>query len=66
MIRACDMHGREVKHKWNFVGKPEGRGLLGRPRCRWEGNIQMDLKNVGWECADCIYLAQGRDSGKLW
>jgi hypothetical protein len=30
------------------VGKPEGRGLLERPRCRWEGNIQMDLENVGW------------------
>jgi hypothetical protein len=29
-----------------FVGKPKGKRSLGRPtsRCRWEGNIKMDLK----------------------
>jgi hypothetical protein len=26
-----------------LVGKPEGRKPLGRPRCRWEDNIKMDL-----------------------
>jgi hypothetical protein len=26
-----------------LVGKPEGRRPLGRPRCRWEDNIKMDL-----------------------
>ena len=26
-----------------LVGKPEGKRPLGRPRCRWEGNIKMDL-----------------------
>ena len=26
-----------------FVGKPEGKRPLGRPRCRWEDNIKMDL-----------------------
>jgi hypothetical protein len=30
-----------------LVGKPEGKGPLGRPRRRWEDNIQMDLKEVG-------------------
>ena len=29
------------------VGKPEGKGPLGRPRRRWEGNIKMDLQEVG-------------------
>jgi len=24
-------------------GRPEGKGPLGRPRHRWEGNIKMDL-----------------------
>jgi hypothetical protein len=32
---------------------------LGRPRCRWEGNIDIDLKG---ECMEWIYLAQGRDN----
>ena len=26
-----------------LVGKPEGKRKLGRPRCRWVGNIRMDL-----------------------
>jgi hypothetical protein len=30
------------------VGKPEGRKPLGRPRCRWEDNIKMDLWEGGW------------------
>ena len=28
-----------------LVGKPEGKRPLGRPRCRWEDN--MDLQKVG-------------------
>ena len=27
-----------------LVGKPEGKRQLGRPRCRWEDNIKMDLR----------------------
>ena len=30
-----------------LVGKPEGKRLLERPRCRWEDNIKMDLREVG-------------------
>jgi hypothetical protein len=32
-----------------LVGKPEGRRSLRRPRRRWEDNIKMDLREVGWE-----------------
>jgi hypothetical protein len=31
-----------------LVGKPEGRRPLGRPRLRWEDNIKMDRREVGW------------------
>jgi hypothetical protein len=31
-----------------LVGRPEGRKPLGRPSRRWEDNIKMDLKDVGW------------------
>jgi hypothetical protein len=44
-----------------LVGKPERRRPLGRPRCRWEGNIKMDLREVGWEGMDWINLDQDRD-----
>ena len=30
-----------------FLGKPEGKRQLGRPRRRWEDNIKMDLQEVG-------------------
>jgi hypothetical protein len=44
-----------------LVGKPEGRRPLGRPRCRWEDNIKMDLQEVGEGCGDWMELAQDRD-----
>jgi hypothetical protein len=28
----------------NFVGKPEGKRQLGRPKPRWENNMNMDLR----------------------
>jgi hypothetical protein len=43
------------------VGKPEGTGPLGRPRRRWEDNIKMDLREVGWGGMDSISVAQDRD-----
>jgi hypothetical protein len=43
-----------------LVGRPEGRGPLGRPRRRWEDNIKMDLQEVGWGM-DRIELAQVTD-----
>ena len=35
---------------------------VGRPRCRWEDNIKMDLQEVGGGCEDWMELAQDRDS----
>jgi hypothetical protein len=43
-----------------LVGRPEGRRPLGRPRRRWEGNIKMDVQEVGWGM-DWIELVQDRD-----
>jgi hypothetical protein len=44
-----------------FVGKPEGKRPLGRPRRRWVDNIKMDLREIGWDGVDWIDLAQDRD-----
>jgi hypothetical protein len=43
-----------------LVGKPEGKRPLGRRRRRWEDNIRMDLREIGWGGMDWIDLAQGR------
>jgi hypothetical protein len=44
-----------------LVGKPEGKRPLGRPRRRWEDNIQMEIREVGCGVMDCIELAQDRE-----
>jgi hypothetical protein len=44
-----------------LVGKPGGKRPLGRPRRRWENNIRMDLREIGWGGMDWIDLAQDRD-----
>jgi hypothetical protein len=43
-----------------LVGRPEGKRPLGRPRCRWEDNIKMDLREIGINGANWIRLAQDR------
>jgi hypothetical protein len=39
-----------------LVEKPEGKGPLRRPRCRWVDNIKRDLGEVGWGDVDWIGL----------
>jgi hypothetical protein len=43
------------------VGKPEGKRPLGRPRRRWVDNINIDLREIGWDGVDWIDRAQNRD-----
>jgi len=44
-----------------LMGKPEGNRPLGRPRRRWENNINMYLQEVGCGGMDWIEPAQDRD-----
>jgi len=44
-----------------WVGRTEGKRLLGRLRRRWEGNIKMNLQEVGCGGMVWIKLAQERD-----
>jgi hypothetical protein len=46
--RACGTHGRGEKRVQSFVGRPEGKRPLGRPRRRWENGVKMDLTEIGW------------------
>jgi hypothetical protein len=43
------------------VRKPKGKKPLGRCRHRWEDNIRMDLREIGWGGMDWIDLTQDRD-----
>jgi hypothetical protein len=46
------------------VENPEGNSPLGRPRCRWEGNIKMYFRETGWGCMGWIDLAKEREQSQ--
>ncbi|KAJ4450403.1 hypothetical protein ANN_01827 [Periplaneta americana] len=49
-----------------LVGRPEGKISLGRPRRRWEDNIKMDLREVGYDDREWINLAQDRNQWRAY
>ncbi|KAJ4452158.1 hypothetical protein ANN_03676 [Periplaneta americana] len=49
-----------------LIGRPERGRPLGRPRCRWEDNIKMDMREVGYDDRDWINLAQDRDRWRTY
>jgi hypothetical protein len=44
-----------------LVVKPDGKEPLRRRRHKWEVNIRMDLREIGWEALDWIYLTHNRN-----
>jgi hypothetical protein len=58
---VCSTHGG-VRGAYNvLVGKPEKKHPPGRLRSRWEDNMGMYLRVIGWQVADWIHVVQGRD-----
>ncbi|KAJ4450850.1 hypothetical protein ANN_02281 [Periplaneta americana] len=49
-----------------LVGRPEGIRPFGRPRLKWEDNIKMDLREVGYDDRKWINLAQDRDQWRAY
>jgi hypothetical protein len=49
-----------------LVRKPEGERPLGKPRCRWVGNIKINLREIGFGGMDWIeWLKIGTSGGLL-
>ena len=44
-----------------LIGKPTAKRPLGRPRCRWEDNIRMDLKEIEVSTMNWVDSTQDRD-----
>jgi hypothetical protein len=44
-----------------LIGKPEGKKPFGRHGRRWEDNIKMDLREIGFGGVDWINLTQDGD-----
>jgi len=52
----------EMRNECNIlVGKAEGKRSRGRPRRRWEDNITMNDREIGWEVVTWMHLSQNRD-----
>jgi hypothetical protein len=58
-------HEARIGDQWNsyriLAGKPGRKRPLGRPRRRWEDNIEMDIRETGWDGVELIDLTQDRD-----
>ena len=60
------MYGERRGVKRALVEKPEGKRPLGRPRRRWEDNIEMGLREVGrGGMTGSIWIMIGTSSGNL-
>ena len=44
-----------------LTGKHTGKRPLGRPRCRWEDNVRMGLKEIGINAGNLVDSAQDRN-----
>jgi hypothetical protein len=50
-----------------LVGKPQGKRPIGRHIRRWEDNITMNIREIGWGGVDWIHLARiGTSGGLFW
>jgi hypothetical protein len=65
MGRAYSTHGAKRNACRILLGKTEGNRSLGRHRCKWEDNIKMDLREVGWDMRAGFIWFRIRTSGIL-
>jgi hypothetical protein len=57
---TCGTHGGGKCVCRILIGMSDGKRPLGRPRRRWQDNINMDLREIGIDGANWIQLGQGR------
>jgi hypothetical protein len=65
MGRTYNTNGAKRNAYRILVGNPEGKKPLERPSCRWDINIKMDLREIGWDGMDWTDLAQDRELWRL-
>jgi hypothetical protein len=52
MEGECSTNGKNRNTYRLLMRKPEGKGPLEIPRCRWVDNIKIDLGEIGWGDVD--------------
>jgi hypothetical protein len=58
---ACSTNGEKRNAYTILVGKPRGRRPLGRHKHRWDDNIRMGVREIGWSGMDWTDLAEDSD-----
>lgn len=61
MGSVYSIHGDKRRTHRVLVWKPEGRRTLGKLTHRWEENIIINPREIGWRGTDWINRAQERD-----
>jgi hypothetical protein len=64
MGTACSTHGQK-RNTLQFWWESQKERPLERSRRRWEDNIKMELREIGWGGMDWVNLAQGRDQCRV-
>jgi hypothetical protein len=60
-LKVKAISGRNEKFIQDFGRKSEGKRPFGIQRRRWENNIRMDLRDIGWEGVNWVHLVQDKD-----
>jgi hypothetical protein len=61
MDRECNTNEGTGNAYRILMGKAEGKRSLGIPRRRWVDNIEINLREIGWDGMDWIELAQDKN-----
>jgi hypothetical protein len=59
--RACSTNAEKLNAYRISVGKLEGKRPLGRHRRKWEDNIKINLREIGWGLIGLIDVAKYKD-----
>jgi hypothetical protein len=51
----------EMRRADILVEKSEWKRPLGRPRCRWEDNIRMNVREILWKDVGWMHLPENGD-----
>ena len=66
MDGTCSTYGERSGVYRVLVEKLDGKGPLGRPRCRGNDNSKMDLQEIGWGTwTGLMWLRVGTGGGLL-
>jgi hypothetical protein len=57
MSGVCGRHGRDEKRIKMLTKKSEEKRRFGGLKRRWEDDIRMNLREVGWKVVDWFHLA---------